>query len=496
MFNAIFLENLNIVVLKKTFGIDFLCMSLKCICFLILLLLSGINIPGQTEKTRLFILTDIENEPDDAQSMVRLLTYANHFHIEGLVATTSIWMQNEVADWRIHEIVDAYAKVRDNLEVHEKGYPQASQLKSLIKKGRSEFGMQGVGEGKDSEGSDWLITALEKDDPRPIWISVWGGANVLAQALWKMQRTRTPDELQQIISKARVYTISDQDNSGPWVRKNFPGLFYIVSPGYEENGGGQYHYATWSGISGDKFHGRFDGPDFTLVDNPWLDEHIRQNHGPLGAEHPHTEYLMEGDTPSFLGLVNNGLNKPEHPDYGGWGGRYELYIPPYKKYMHEPETRPIWTNTQDEVYSDITGRYHTSHHTTIWRWRKAYQHDFAARIDWSNTNDYKAANHPPVARLAHVNTLMVTPGQQVILDASGSTDPDGDNLNFNWIHYREAGTLNAYWLEITDQKPSQASFTAPDVTESKSAHFIVEVTDDGNPALTRYQRVIVNIIPK
>ena len=454
------------------------------------------NLPAQIQKTRLLVLTDIENEPDDAQSMVRLLSYANHFEIEGFVATTSIWMQNEVADWRIHEIVDAYAKVRDNLEIHEKGYPQATHLKALIKKGRSEFGMLGVGEGKDSEGSNWLIKVLEKDDARPIWVSVWGGANVLAQALWKMQRTKSPAELEHIISKIRVYTISDQDNSGPWIRENFPNLFYIVSPGYQENGGGQYHYATWSGISGDKFHGRFDGPDFEIVDNPWLDEHIRQNHGPLGAEHPHTEYLMEGDTPSFLGLVKNGLNYPEHPDYGGWGGRYELYIPHYRKYMHKKEFRPIWTNTQDEVYSDITKRNHTSNHATIWRWREAYQHDFASRIDWSNTSDYQQANHPPQARLTHQNIIAVPAGEEVVLDASNSTDPDGDLLQYNWIHYREVGTLNAYGLEIKNSQQASASFIAPDVTQSKSAHFIVEVTDNGSPTLTRYQRVIVNIIPK
>ena len=465
-----------------------------CLAFSVLIVSE--NLPAQIQKTRLLVLTDIENEPDDAQSMVRLLTYANHFEIEGLVATTSIWMQNEVADWRIHEIVDAYAKVRSNLEIHEQGYPQATHLKSLIKKGRSEFGMLGVGEGKDSEGSNWLIKVLEKDDARPIWVSVWGGANVLAQALWKMQRTKSPAELEHIISKIRVYTISDQDNSGPWIRENFPNLFYVVSPGYQENGGGQYHYATWSGISGDKFHGRFDGPDFEIVDNPWLDKHIRQNHGPLGAEHPHTEYLMEGDTPSFLGLVKNGLNYPEHPDYGGWGGRYELYIPHYRKYMHQKEFRPIWTNTQDEVYSDITKRNHTSNHATIWRWREAYQHDFAARIDWSNTSDYQQANHPPQARLTHQNVITVTAGEEVVLDASNSTDPDGDLLQYNWIHYREVGTLNAYDLEIKNPQQASASFIPPHVTQGKSAHFIVEVTDNGSPTLTRYQRVIVNIIPK
>ena len=142
----------------------------------------GILVAEQS-KTRILILTDIENEPDDAQSMVRLMTYANVLDIEGLVATTSCWKRTSIADWRIHEIVDAYGKVRDNLEKHEPGYPSHQMLKSRIKKGVPLFGMSGVGEGKNSEGSEWLISVVDKEDERPVWVSVWGGANVLAQAL-------------------------------------------------------------------------------------------------------------------------------------------------------------------------------------------------------------------------------------------------------------------------------------------------------------------------
>ncbi len=447
------------------------------------------------EKIRLVVLTDIENEPDDAQSMVRLLTYSNHFNMEGLIATTSIWKQEKVADWRIHEIVDAYEKVETNLKVHEEGYPSAPFLRKIIKKGIAEFGMNGVGKGKNSEGSDFLVSIIEKNDTRPIWISVWGGANVLAQALWTLEKTKTPKELSRMIKKLRVYTISDQDDSGPWIRKNFPKLFYIVSPGFEENHGGQYHYATWSGISGDKFHGRFSGPEFSLVDNPWLSENIRKKHGPLGAEYPKTEYLMEGDTPSFLGLINNGLNQMENPGYGGWGGRYELYIPHYKKYMYEPETRPIWTNVQDEVFSSITNRKHTSNHATIWRWREAYQNDFAARIDWSITDKYKNANHPPVVHLTHDRELSVKSGNKVTLNASKTFDPDGDKLSYNWIYYAEVGTLLRGSLEMNNEKNGIVSFKAPEVNKPKTAHFIVEVTDDGEPMLTRYERVIVTIMP-
>ena len=458
--------------------------------FCITIIVSG---QEKKQKPRVLILTDIENEPDDAQSMVRFLTYSNMFDIEGLVATTSCWQRNKVADWRIHEIVDAYGKVRDNLLIHEKGYPTHDYLKERIKKGYTDFGMNAVGEGKDSEGSDWIIKVVDKDDPRPVWIPVWGGANCLAQALWKVKETRSPDELKKFVKKIRVYTISDQDNSGPWIRKTFPGLFYIVSPGYEENGGGGYHYATWVGISGDKFHGRFEGPDFSIVDNPWLDKNIRNNHGPLGAEHPHTEYLMEGDTPSFLYLISNGLGNPEHPDRGSWGGRYELYVPETKKWFHEPETRPIWTNAEDIVYSPITKKYHKNNYATIWRWREAYQNDFAARIDWC-IKDYEEANHPPVAELAHPDKIEVNSSKKITISAKGSSDPDNDQLQFNWRYYREAGTYDGK-ISVEDENRLIAFFIAPEVQQKETIHIILFVKDNGNPSLTRYQRVIITVIP-
>ena len=288
----------------------------------------------------------------------------------------------------------------------------------------------------DSPGSELLIEVVDRDDPRPVWVTVWGGPNVLAQALWKVRATRSAAEVGRLSRKLRVYTISDQDDSGPWIRKNFPDLFYIASPGVHS--GGAYHFATWSGISGDNFHGRFVGADFTLVDNPWLDVHIRSK-GPLGAQYPHMEYLMEGDTPSFLNLVNNGLSDPEHPDWGGWGGRYEFYTPRLQKQFVEPETRPLWTDAQDEVLG-VDGKWHTGNHETIWRWRSAYQNDFAARMDWT-IKPYSEANHPPVPKLGHANRLTAKPGERVDLSAEGTTDPDGDELSYQWFYYGEPGTF-------------------------------------------------------
>jgi Protein of unknown function (DUF1593) len=461
---------------------------------LITYIFSLITLVSFAKKPRVFVLTDIENEPDDAMSYVRFLTYANQFDIEGIVATTSCWQRSKTAEWRLHDITEAYGKVKDNLEIHEKGFPTEAYIHSIIKKGLPVFGMQGVGEDKDSEGSEWLLQTMLKNDPRPIYIQAWGGSNVLAQALFKLKKTQNDSKIKEIISKLRIYTISDQDDTGPWIRKNFPDLFYIVSPGFEENGGGQYHYATWSGISGDIYHGRFIGADTSIVKNHQLSIHVQNNHGALGEKYPKVAFLMEGDTPSFLGLINNGLNDPENPNYGSWGGRYELYIPPFKKYMYEPETRPIWTDTQDEVYSEITKSNHTSNHATIWRWRSAFQNDFFARMDWCVAKSYKEANHPPIATLNHKNELTVKSGEKVTLSGSG-TDPDQNTLSYKWIYYNEVGSMNASRFILQRPNNKEITFNAPKVSSAKTMHFILEVSDNGIPNLTRYQRVIITILP-
>lgn len=448
-------------------------------------------------KPRLFVLTDIGGDPDDQMSMVRLMTYANQVDIEGLVATH---VGGRVNPEQIERIVTAYGQVRDNLERHEPGFPKAEALLERIAPGLPLDHMNAVGEGRDSPGSERLIRAADRDDPRPLWVAVWGGPNLLAQALWKVRATRSSAALAKFVAKLRVYAISDQDDSGPWIRKTFPGLFYIVTPG--SNAGGGFHHATWIAIGGDKFHGRFGGADFSLVTNEWLDRHVRQK-GPLGAVYPRWEFMMEGDTPSFLNLINNGLSDPERPDWGGWGGRYELYTPRTEKWFLEPETRPIWTNVQDEVLG-TDGEWHTTNHATLWRWRSAYQNDFAARMDWT-IKPYAGANHPPVVKLDHPAHLTARPGERVELGATGSSDPDGDPLSFDWFCYEEPGTRRMS-NSRTGVKQDIAGFDQPKasltVKTSRVAppgtgtmHIILAVTDHGTPRLTRYQRIIITVDP-
>ena len=447
-------------------------------------------------KLRVLVLTDIEADPDDTQSLIRFLTYCNQWDVEGLIATTSIHQKKRVAPESVLKILAAYQIVQPNLLKHEAGYPTYETLKEKVKHGLPVYGMEGVGMGHDSEGSDWILQVLEKKDERPLWICVWGGTNTLAQALWKIQKTKTAADAEKMYKKLRVYTISDQDDTGPWIRKNFPHIFYIVTPGYN------YARATWLGMSFP-----FVGSNTEFVSNEWIAANIQQGHGPLAASYPDVAYGMEGDTPSFLNLISNGLNVPEHPDYGGWGGRYAFYLPGFEDSntgmfkrenwpKDEPETRAIWTNAEDSIFSVTDKKSHKGNAETIWRWRSEYQNDFAARIQWTNKN-FDQCNHPPVPGLAHPDHLTVKSGEVFHLNAAGTTDPDGDSMSYLWFQYPEAGTFHGL-VSFRPYSPNiyDLPVTAPQVDSARTIHFILKVTDKGTPALTRYKRVIVTVLPK
>ncbi|AWV97466.1 DUF1593 domain-containing protein [Arcticibacterium luteifluviistationis] len=453
------------------------------------------------EKNRVIILTDIEADPDDSQSLIRLFLYANQIDIKGIVATTSCWQTKNIHPESIHKLIDAYAKVQPNLLKHEAGYPSAELMRSLVKDGLPKYGMEGVGDGMDSEGSDLIIKVLEDDDDRPLWISTWGGVNTLAQSLYKIKNTKSAKEAKRLISKIRVYTISDQDDSGIWIRNNFPDVFYIVSPG------DNYGNATWAGIN--TF---VKGIDNSEISNAWIAENIQQNHGPLGAEYPDVAWGVEGDTPAFLSLIANGLNYAEHPEWGAWGGRYELYKPDFSK-MKEgrsivsiaPEARPIWTNANDVFTPYVAKEYGRAvkpdtitfddFKATLWRWRDDFQNDFAARLDWTFMS-YEAANHPPVPALMHAERFTVNSGQMINLDAYDSTDPDGDHLSFLWFHYPEAGSYKELLKTGGAENLHKFNVLAPDVDKEETLHFILKLTDKGEPALSRYKRIIVTVLPK
>lgn len=195
-----------------------------------------------TGPPRVIIMSDIGNEPDDQMSFVRLLLYSNEFEIEGLIATTSTWQKSTVHPETMHAPIEAYGKVRSNLLLHAKGWPTAEELDGRVFTGQPGYGLAATGADKMSAGAEAIIRAVDRDDARPLWICIWGGANTLAQALLHVRATRPAGELERFVEKIRVYSITDQDDTGPWIRREFPNLFYIVQPSTQK--GDDYYYAT------------------------------------------------------------------------------------------------------------------------------------------------------------------------------------------------------------------------------------------------------------
>jgi hypothetical protein len=471
------------------------------------------KIDASAARQRVLVLTDIGNEPDDQMSLVRLLVYANALDIEGLVATTSVWQSEHTHAETIVALVEAYGEVRPNLMKHADGWPEATSLKAIIAAGPAGYGMAAIRPAALSSGARRLIDAADKSDSRPLWISVWGGANTLAEALRSVRANRSSAALAAFVDKLRIYSISDQDDAGPWIRREFPNLFYIVQP--STPGSADYAQATWTGISGDRYYRNGEGADFSTVGDDWLETNIRAK-GTLGRHYPRYMFIMEGDTPAFLNLLPSGLESYRNPSWGGWGGRY-IYRQPYG------ETRPIWSQGGDlfsrvssaDTVIGIDGNPHTSDQATVWRWRQAFQHDFAARMDWTYKS-YEQANHHPLAQVNGQGGLatleiQVQVGQSFELNAEGSIDPDGNQLNYRWFQYDEAGgppddargVGQAELAIVADGISAKVHAKATcrprwlgkvPCSARGIGHVILAVTDNGQPSLTTYRRIIVRVL--
>ncbi len=315
------------------------------------------------ERPRLAVLTDIGGDPDDQQSLIRLMMYSNEFEIELLIASgagTRGELKEAItrADL-IREIVGAYGRVLPNLRKHADGWPDAERLQSRIFTGNPQRGLAFIGETHDTVASKKLIERIDAGSPeRPLNIAIWGGQTDFAQALWRVRHDRNARELGEFVKRLRVYDINDQDGIADWMRTEFPGMFYILASKPEGRD-------RREGI----YRGMYLTGDTSTTSRQWIDDNVR-NTGPLGALYPIRTWtdpnphgcLKEGDTPSWFFFLVRGGNDPADPGKPGWGGQFE----------RQP----------DGWYRDLPFRDGFDPRTTVSRWRPEFQRDFAERMSW------------------------------------------------------------------------------------------------------------------
>ncbi|MFW6162947.1 MAG: nucleoside hydrolase-like domain-containing protein [Planctomycetota bacterium] len=358
----------------------------------------------------------------------------------------------------IEDDIDRYASFYDTLKTHAPGFPTPAELKARTFVGN----IRQVGAmDKDTPGSDRIVEVLLDDKPGPVYLQAWGGTNTIARALWTIQHEH-PDQMERVARKAILYIILDQDKTfRHYIQPHWPDLQVL---------GSFRQFATiaygWNKKIPADLHKHFD--------KVWMQDHILEGHGPLCARyeaHPKKGFRSEGDSPSFMHQIDVGLRSLEHPGYGGWGGRF----------VREEGTKSVWRGARDD--GDLS--------KPIWRWAEAFQNDWAARADWC-VQPVAEANHPPVAKVAGPLDRTVKPGETVTLSAEGSTDPDGDKLTYRWWHYNDVDTAPSTLAIADATSATGARFVVPD-EPGKTLHVILEVTDAGEPPLTRYRRLIVTI---
>jgi hypothetical protein len=478
-------------------------------------------------KPRVVITAD--PELDDVNTLIRALLYSTDFTVEGLVYTSSgfHWKGDgkgttlsvpgreytrfglnlcPCTSWRwaegerfIDDIVETYAKAYPNLRVHNANYPSPALLTSKIRWGNVEFDGD---YSRDTPGSDLIKSLLLDDRPGSLFVTAQGGQSTIARALKSIadQYSSAPSWVsirQRVSRKLVIVAFGDQDGTAErYIKPNWPDAgtwpLEMVNFGYglrsalsADNAG--YVSAAWTGTNvssrgplGAMYRVWGDGKqmvkgdvfDYFGLSGLSADQLRSQGYVVWTPPQDKGSFISEGDTPTFLNLVDNGLRAYEHGDYGGWGGRRradtdaaragrEAAVPPGTLLVHNA-------------------------------FFAAAQRDFAARLQWSVTPAYQGANHEPLVRIVGPLARSARAGETLELRGT-VTDPDRDGVTVRWWHYRDAGTYpgqivigHPAAIDTTIQVPSDAQ-------PGQAIHVILEATDKGTPSLTRYQRVIVTV---
>ena len=498
---------------------------------------SGTTVP-QEPKPRVVLTTD--PELDDSNSLVRYLLHSSDFVTEGLIYASSQfhWKGDGTgkkwfvagreyrrfglnlcpcASWRwspderfIDDAVETYEKVYPNLRVHESNYPTPAELKSKIRWGNVDFDGDFS---RDTPGSELIKVLLLDDQPGPLFLLAWGGQSTIARALKSIQDQYqgTPqwDAIREKVSrKAILSTSGDQDDTGAsYITPNWPGI-QSLRAGF---GGASLSYGAAATSSAE---------NAVYFSADWMRENV-SSQGPLGAfvrvwgdgrqmvkgdimdyfgfsgetadelrakgyivwtpPRPKGEFLGEGDTFTYLNMVHNGLAGWLDGSPGGWAGHcLENGVP-----------RPLPAGGMP--LGGAGARATTRPPPPDPNFVPAVQNELAARMTWSVTPTYAGANHPPVVALIGSARLSAHPGETVRLECTTS-DPDGNTVRVRWWQWKDVDTYPGE-VTLSNATSRSASLQVPaDAADGQTIHVVLEATDDGRPAMTRYQRVIVTVV--
>ncbi len=418
-------------------------------------------------RIRYIIETDAGGDPDDKQSFVRFLLYANEWDLEGIIANRAHARDGENLNPErtglgiLRRLIRAYGQCFPNLLRHDSRYPSPERLIEVTVPGY-----------EDTEtGVDLIIKAVDGADSRPVWFSNWGtnhgsAPSCLKRALDRVRRERGQAGYARFKERLRL---SSADAFGEHTVTLAPPWSIWVDT-YRPEMAGKRWYHRFSALTAQA--GGFD-----------LERDMRTGHGPLGALYPTntTHWQKEGDTMTFLYLVPNGLGEPEEPAWGSWAGRYGLRDDsPIKSYY--------WTNQVDAWQST------TNRDNTLKRWAAHLQNDFRARLDWC-VKPFEEANHPPQVGVNGVEgneclRLQADAGAEIKLDARATRDPDGNVLSYEWFVYPEPGTYRGQ-VTISGANTEAATVRVPGDAAGHTIHVVLIVTDNGQPPLTRYRRVVI-----
>jgi len=518
-------------------------------------------------KPRVVITAD--PELDDNNTIIRAILYSSDVKLEGLIyassqfhwrgdgkGTTQFIAGREYTrlglcpctSWRftpderfIDNIVNAYAKAYPNLKVHDPDYPSPEELKSKIKWGNVDFDGDFS---TDTDGSNLIKSLLLDDEPGPLYATAQGGESTIARALKSIhdQYANTPqwEAVRDKVSRKLIIIPSgDQDDTDAgYIRPNWPGVREYQFVGINFGYGAQDHAATedkiyfspeWTeqnissrGPLGSLYRVWGDGKQFVKDDRTdyfGLSGYTAQQLAEMGymvwmPPHPKGSFLGEGDTPTFLNLIDIGLRAFEDPQWGGWGGWMMPGAPAFNFSRTPPPILPADTAgvarglAQAEVEtpkgaiapkagSVLSMNFHAPPvpartAAIAASFFAAAQNDFAARMVWSVTPKFSGANHPPKVNIRGPLDLSGRPGSTVRLQGEVS-DPDHDTMTVRWWQYNDAGT---YPGDISFSAPAAltTTFRIPDNAKpGQTIQIILEATDNGTPRLTRYRRVVVTV---